>query len=124
MQRNYFRSLPLGALFAGLVIGNVLFAQDKATTQGVPAETIPHLNDQDADANPARAAMEARAKQQRLANQQKQWLADAAKLMAMSNDLKAALEKSGGAALSVAAIQKAADIEKLAKELKDEMRNP
>jgi type VI protein secretion system component VasF len=124
MRLNYRQSLSLGALFVGLQLGSVVLAQDKATSQGSPAETIPHLNDQEADANPARSAMEAKAKQQRLANEQKQWLADAAKLMAMSNDLKAALEKSGNAALSVEAMQKAADIEKLAKKLKDEMRNP
>jgi len=124
MKSIYGRSLSSVALFAGLLLGNAALAQDKATTQGSPAETIPHLNDQDADANPARAAMEAKAKQQRLANEQKQWLADAAKLMAMSNDLKAALEKSGSAALSVEAIQRAADIEKLAKKLKNDMRNP
>ena len=82
------------------------------------------MNDQDADANPAKAAMEARAKQQRLANEQKQWLTDATRLTVMSSDLNAALEKSGSGALSVEAIQKAADIEKLAEKLKDEMRNP
>jgi hypothetical protein len=36
----------------------------------------------------------------------------------------AALEKSGDAALSVEAMRKAADLEKLAKKLKDEIRKP
>ena len=124
MRLVWIRSLSMGALFVGLIMGKVALAQDKATTQGSPAESIPHLNDQESDANPARAAMEAKAKQQRFANEQKQWLVDAAKLAAMANDLKVAIEKNVNAAMSVEAIQKATDVEKLAKKLKDEMRNP
>jgi hypothetical protein len=102
----------------------VVLSQDKATTQGSPAETIPHLNDQDNDANPARKAMETRAAQQRSIERQKKALADAAQLALLSNELKVSLDKAAANTLPSDSIQKAADIEKIAKRLKDELRTP
>jgi hypothetical protein len=73
-----------------LMIGTdgAALSQDKATTQGSAAEMIPHLSDQDNDQNPARAAIDAKAKQQRYAEEQKKWIADAAKLATLANELK------------------------------------
>ena len=118
-----FRSFGLVIL---LMVGTngAALSQDKATTQGSAAEMIPHLSDQDNDANSARAAIDAKARQQRYAEQQKQWIADAAKLATLANELKSTLDKAGSNTVSAGAVQKAADIEKLARHLKDQMRNP
>jgi hypothetical protein len=126
MRELHWQVLSRGAVLMLLMIGRdgALLSQDKATTQGSAAEMIPHLSDQDNDANPARAAIDAKARQQRYAEQQKQWIADAAKLATLANELKSTLDKAGSNTVSAGAVQKAADIEKLAKHLKDQMRNP
>jgi hypothetical protein len=50
--------------------------------------------------------------------------ADAAHLAMLANDLKASLDRAGNSGLSADALQKVVEIEKLAKHLKEQMRNP
>jgi hypothetical protein len=126
MRELHWQVLSRGAVLMLLMVGTdgAALSQDKATTQGSAAEMIPHLSDQDNDQNSARAAIDAKARQQRYAEEQKKWIADAAKLATLANELKSTLDKAGSNTVSAGAVQKAADIEKLAKHLKDQMRNP
>jgi hypothetical protein len=68
--------------------------------------------------------MDQKAQQQRRLEQQKKMIADAAHLATLANDLKTTLDNAGSNTLSAGALQKAAEIEKLAKHIKDQLRNP
>lgn len=79
-----------------------------ATTVGKPGET-------DANAPAAAGAQQGTDKQKKLA-------ADTDKLLAMATDLKQQVDKTNKDVLSVDVIKKAEEIEKLARSLKQEMK--
>jgi hypothetical protein len=108
MRELRWQVLSRGAVLMLVIIGTdgAALSQDKATTQGSAAEMIPHLSDQDNDQNPARAAIDAKARQQRYAEEQKKWIADAAELATLANELKNTLDKAGSNTVSVGAVQR------------------
>jgi hypothetical protein len=59
----------------------------------------------------------------RNADRQKQLVEDTDKLLAMAKELKEEVDKSNKDTLSVDVVKKAAEIEKLAKNVKDRMRS-
>ena len=59
----------------------------------------------------------------RNAQRRKQLAQDTDKLLALATQLKEEVDKSNGSTLSVDAVKKAAEIEKLAKSVKNKMRN-
>ncbi|MBB6143394.1 hypothetical protein HNQ77_001338 [Silvibacterium bohemicum] len=59
----------------------------------------------------------------RNAQRQQQLVSDTAKLLELANELKTEVDKSGKDTLSLAVVKKAEEIEKLAKSVRDKMRD-
>jgi hypothetical protein len=67
--------------------------------------------------------MEQQREKLQIDDRQKHLLADAARLVQLSNELKDEVDKSGKYVTSVAAMRKAEEIEKLAHSVRDRMKN-
>jgi len=75
------------------------------------------------EADEAKARMEQQREKLQIDDRQKHLLADAARLVQLSNELKDEVDKSGKYVTSVAAMRKAEEIEKLAHSVRDRMKN-
>jgi hypothetical protein len=118
-------NLSLGALFV-LVLLFAGFASTQAPTPSTqqsgaaatPAQTPDHKVDnaaaQNAAKDQAKPGDDAR---------QAQLVADTAKLFQLAQELQAEVAKSGKNTLSISVMKKAAEVEKLARSLKERMRN-
>jgi len=114
------RWLTLGVLVFFFAVGKYSFAQESSHSQtGAPPASSPSTQS-DAKKTPDAAAASAPAA---VSNdpQQAQLIADTQKLVKLTQELKAELAKSNKDTLSLTAIKKADEVEKLAKSLKEEM---
>ena len=92
---------------------------DEPTTARSPVGTS---IDADPGRDPMRAKMEAERMRAQNDDRHKRLAADAAKLLALATELKAEVDKTDKNELSVTVVKKAAEMEKLARDLKDRMR--
>jgi type VI protein secretion system component VasF len=75
------------------------------------------------DDNPIAAEMQHRATVARESDRQKKMIADTDHLLALANELKVDMDKTNAAILSVDVIKKADEIEKLAHDIKQRMKD-
>jgi hypothetical protein len=89
-----------------------------------PSSHMPDMATSDAAPDPMRAEM--REKMIRTANEQrhKKMLDDANKMVQLANELKADVEKAQNDELSVGVLKKAAEVEKLAHDVQQRMKQP
>ena len=122
-----FRVVMFGMVFAAGSVGIVLgqAAQSSGTQTQQASEPARPTNDAShsgkADTSHANAPVPAAAGQQGN-EKQKKLAADTDKLLAMATDLKQQVDKTNKDVLSVDVIKKAEEIEKLARSLKNEMK--
>ena len=125
---------PALLLAALLVVGKgaEAHAQYSAQQPGVPTmpgpqrQTEPHLPgviDDKAPPDPFKDRMDAARTRSLQDDRRKHLEADAAKLLALATELKAEVDKTSKDELSVTVVKKAAEMEKLAHDLKERMRN-
>jgi hypothetical protein len=88
-------------------------------SQGLPSMTTTAPGPDD----PSTAHMEQERARLAADDRQKHLLEDTAKLVQLSNDLKAEVDKSGKFVTSVTAIHEAEEIERLAHSLRDRLKN-
>ncbi len=93
-----------------------------ASQAGMP--DVPGLDRQEQEqSGPMRERMQITAEKARNDDRRKRMLADTDKLLALSTELKAYIEKSTRDELSMDVIRKAAEIEKLARDVQQRMKN-
>ncbi|HEX5236749.1 MAG TPA: hypothetical protein VFW25_15625 [Silvibacterium sp.] len=98
---------------------------------GVPGQQVPTppepgvrgMGRRSTEPNSAAARMEARMSAMRNADRQKQIVADTAHLLQLAQKLNEEVSKSDKDMLSVSVVKEAEEIEKLAKTVKDKMKN-
>jgi hypothetical protein len=95
--------------------------QQQNGSQSVPAQ-LPGLGMNRPSNDPTREHMEALRLKALNDARHKKMLDETAKLLQLSTELKADVEKAGKDELSVEVVKKAADIEKLAHDVKEQMR--
>ena len=117
-------------LVAGIPAARMPAAQQIPGTYPVPSgnrqpqgEPSSVLNDPATDKEDARIRMEQQRDKLQIDDRQKHLLADTARLVQLSNELKDEVDKSGKYVTSVAAMRKAEEIEKLAHSVRDRMKN-
>jgi type VI protein secretion system component VasF len=98
-------------------------AQNGGIGDGDVTQRFPHRS---GDEGPGPAQQKALQDQQekRHAARQQELVADAEKLLKLATELKIEVDKSNKDTLSVTVIKKSEEIEKLAKSVKDKMKNP
>jgi hypothetical protein len=120
--RGTFFALVLLAMLSGSAFGQTTTKdaaqQDSDTAAAKPAAQQESKPD-DAATEKAAAAKPMTPEEAR----QAQLVADTNKLLELSQELKAEVAKSSKDTLSLAVVKKAAEVEKLAKSLKERMRN-
>jgi hypothetical protein len=122
--RGTFFALVLLAMLSGAAFGQTT-TKDAAQQDGDTAAAAPKPAAQqeskpdDAATDKAAAAKPMTPEEAR----QAQLVADTNKLLELSQELKAEVAKSSKDTLSLAVVKKAAEVEKLAKSLKERMRN-
>lgn len=114
MPRSLHRRnpLPIAVLLTALLLAASAFAHAQDPTSTTP---------RDPAKNPSTAA-EASAPLTPLQVRQAQYVADTTKLLQLAQELKAEVDKSSKDTLSLGVVKKAAEVEKLAKSLKERMR--
>lgn len=106
-----------------LATAGVTHAPPQRTPQQ-PSASPPSLSaPPDGPNDPFRAGMEARRVKMQNDERHKRLVADTEKLLALSNELKQDVEKASKNEMSLDVIRKAAEIEKLAKDVKERMRS-
>lgn len=122
-----------GAVMAGilcLVLASPAHAQRSGSGNSIPSTVT--LPDASANSNgpldgrtpdPLRERMDAERLKAMNDDRHKRLVADANKLLALATELKAEVDKSNKNELSVTVMKKAAEMEKLAKDLKERMRD-
>jgi len=123
-ERNRTAAWLLGSallLTMGVALGDGQSSHPSTIDSGtVGAPSPPNMRDETDPLERTRQATQARS----YANdRQKRLKADADKLVELSNDLKAEVDKSTRNDLSLTVIKRAGEIEKLAHEMKDRERN-
>jgi hypothetical protein len=113
--------LVLGAGMAGS--GRVAAGQEADQQQ--PSTHLPIAPADRPDVAPPEIRARMDAERARMANddRHKRLVQDAAKLVALSNELKADMDKTGKDELSMEVMRKAAEIEKLAHDVQNRMKN-
>jgi hypothetical protein len=96
-----------------------LGAQEPVT----PPPAMPGISQPSDTPEPVRAHIEAERTRMLNDDRHKRMAEDADKLVALSNELKADVDKTGKDELSVEVLRKAAEIEKLAHDLQNRMKN-
>ncbi len=115
-------ALPLWPLTAG--VSQSVPASEPGPIQTSPGSTRPRLGSDPLDpANPLGPGNAARLEHMREDERHKRLVADTAKLVALTNELKAEVEKASKDELSLDVVRKAAEIEKLARDVKDRMKS-
>lgn len=124
--------MPSSNRFALVLICSILFVPLSITQQQVPGPEQPAMpgmsnpdnrNNSAADDNPAMQHMAQRMAMQRNNDRQKQIVNDTARLLQLAQQLNADVSKSDKNTLSVGVVKKAEEIEKLAKSIKQKMRD-
>jgi len=125
-------SLGVAVVLLGVGLRTSSVAAQQQQTPGVPPSMpglsqppptrLPNLGSADALPDPLRAEM--REKMLRAANEQrhKKMLDDANKMVQLSNELKADVEKTQNDELSMEVIKKAVEVEKLAHDVQQRMK--
>ena len=114
--------LPLWPLTAGE--GQSIQASEPPPIQTSPGSSRSKLGSDPLDpANPMGPANAARVEHMREEERHKKIVADTAKLVALTNELKTEVEKASKDELSLDIVRKAAEIEKLARDVKDRMKS-
>lgn len=124
--RRILRNLTLGAftltLFVGLLTAPAQQLPNPSTMpHQIPGGTAPAGSSTDDD--PMARHMTAQVAKSRNALRQQQLVSDTAKLLELANELKTEVDKSDKNTLSLAVVKKAEEIEKLAKSVRDRMRD-
>jgi hypothetical protein len=113
---------PIG----GIERGAIAAAQSQSTTPTIKNPRLPSTDTspdlQNPDPSPYKERMEANAVKSRNTDRHKRLVDDTTKLLALSNELKAEVDKSTKDELSISVIQKAAEIERLARDVKERMK--
>ena len=99
------------------------YAQQRSTTQQAPPISPSLSSTPEGPNDPFRAGMEARRVKMQNDERHKRLVTDTEKLLALSNELKQDVDKSTKNELSLDVIRKAAEIEKLARDVKERMRS-
>jgi hypothetical protein len=128
MQRRGIRQVwGVAALGAGIMLmliagtvgsGGMVAAQEPVTPTPMPGMSQPSDTPES-----VRAHMDAERTRMVNDDRHKRMAEDADKLVALSNELKADVAKTGKDELSVEVLRKAAEIEKLAHDLQNRMKN-
>ena len=117
---------PLGAVLGAPASAGAPQIQTKTqrNTPQQPTTTLPPLGGEpDTAADPFRAGMEARRLKMQNDDRHKKLVADTEKLLSLSTELKEEVGKTTKNELSMDVIRKAAEIEKLAHDVKERMRS-
>ena len=127
--RQRERDMVSGSQTRGLILGTIVvimslafFTSALAQSEAPPSQNPPATVQPSASSNPGPTAGEKNAKLSSDARKA-QILEDTNRLYRMAEELKAEVAKSNKDILSVAVVKKADEIEKLAKSLKERMRN-
>jgi hypothetical protein len=115
-----------GILLAGLWLTGSrpgLHAVSAAQYQPPPPPMLPPGGNTEDANDPMQRQRMAKMEKARNADRHKQLVEDTDKLLAMAKELKEEVDKSNKDTLSVDVVKKAAEIEKLAKNVKDRMRS-
>ena len=111
-------------LIAGLLVWPTVVGAGPRQTSGPP---VGHASPFPADASngmaPANGTDPKKLEHMREEERRKRLLSDTAKLVELSNELHTEVEKTPKDELSMDVVRKAAELEKLAKDVKDRMRN-
>ena len=126
-----YRSALVTALVVGTMMPALHAAQQGTSTQMQPTpyqtqqtQGPPPISTTAPDTdNPSAGRMEQERQRLLADDRQKHLLEDSARLVQLSNDLKAEVDKSGKFVTSVTAIRDAEEIEKLAHSLRDRLKN-
>lgn len=92
-------------------------------SQQSPSQQLPSAAPPESGSDPFRASMEARRQRMQSDERYRRLVNDTEKLLALSNELKQDIDKSTKNELSLDVVRKAAEIEKLAHEVKERMRS-
>ena len=111
------------ALVTAPPMARVSAGQLSTQTKQNPAQNthIP-INDKEPEPDPMKDRMEAQASRNRNTERYKRMVSDTEKLLALSTELKADVDKTTKNEMSVDVIKKAAEIEKLAHDVKERMK--
>lgn len=115
-----------GVLGAALALCPAASAQSQVAYQGSPQTTpsaSPTGSQMDSNADTAFRKMTEKMARQRNTDRQKKIMADTAKLLAMAQKLNDEVSHSSKNELSIDVVEQAGQIEKLAKSIKDKMRD-
>lgn len=117
----------IASICLGGVLGTVLaFCPARVSAQVPTAQTPPHLapgTEPWGSPDSALRKMAERMAKQRNTERQKKIVADTARLLAMAQKLNDEVSHSNKNELSITVVNQAAEIEKLAKSIKEKMRN-
>jgi hypothetical protein len=95
----------------------------QSSNRPLQGTSTPMLGEAASEKDEANLRMEQQREKLQVDDRQKHLLADTARLVQLSNELKDEVDKSGKYVTSVAAIRKAEEIEKLAHSVRDRMKN-
>lgn len=108
-------------LAASLMLVPAVHAQQTPTTNA-PEQKLPGLSPNPTQPDNAMAHMSERMARQRNTDRQKQIVADTAQLLKLAQQLNVDVSKSDKNTLSLDVVKEAGEIEKLAKTIKDKMK--
>lgn len=109
-------------LAASLMLVPASSAQ-QAQTSAPPTHHVPGLSPNPGEPDNTMAQMTERMARERNADRQKEIVADTARLLKLAQQLNVDVSKSNKNTLSLAVVKDAGEIEKLAKEIKNKMKN-
>lgn len=113
---------PTLLLAASLMLAPVVHAQQTQTTNPPAEQNIPGLSPNPRQPDNSMARMAERMARQRNTDRQKQIVADTAQLLKLAQQLNIDVSKSNKNTLSLNVVREASEIEKLAKTIKDKMK--
>lgn len=117
------RILALGLPLWPLRTGGAQVAPPSQSSPGQTTSGYPRLGVEPNEPNPLGPANAARLAKMREDERHKRLLADTEKLVALTGELKADVEKASKNELSLDVVRKAAEIEKLAHDVKERMKS-
>lgn len=119
--------LPVGTLIAGVLLLGMRCAQAQVATSATTIRTVPTLADDNRNPNvpsdPLQDQMETKSKLQRNEERQRKLVNDTDRLLTLANQLKSEIAASGGETMTPQMLHQMDEIEKLARSVKDKMRN-
>ena len=112
----------LAGSWAGLHTISATQLQQQQQLPTIPSPSSPGFGEPPNPADPMQRQQQQRMEKARNVDRQKQLEQDTDKLLALAKELKEEVSKSNKDTLSIDVVKKAAEIEKLAKSVKDRMR--